>query len=544
MIYLDNTQDLQEVWVPRNDGIRATRDDCFSTGYDSGYTDGFNDGRMSGASLQEKAVDIVSEVTEILPDEGYDGMSKVTANASGYGDSRYNEGYNLGMEDGRNEGREEGREEILSHIVPTAVTMDSESISFEVEDPNYGFSEVTVNASEYGSSRYNEGYNNGKEDILSRIGATAITENGVYEPADTTQYGWSSVTVNVPTGTAINNQTKSVSITANSVTNITYDSQYTGLENVEVTVNVPQTGVAINNQTKTVEITANGKTEVTYDSGFTGLEKVDINVNVPQSGGTGKLKVADYPGLKVGYSRWTEVPDYLDFEGVTDMSYMFAGTNLSGSQTFDLSGITTIADMFNRATSITALTLTGADDVEAMNGVAYECTALESFEMYGACRPTRMDSAFYNNVRLKEVILPDTSKVTKMENMFYFCNHLTGVTLNTDSVTDINGAFMWCTSITEIHLTSLANIPTNHYMGGIFSNCSSLEVFTLTAWPDTNLDNISLQDSPLTHDSIVGLLNALPQSTGGYSFQIGQTNIAKLTDDEIAIATDKGWSLV
>ena len=36
---------------------------------------------------------------------------------------------------------------------------------------------------------------------------------------------------------------------------------------------------------------------------------------------------------------------------------------------------------------------------------------------------------------------------------------------------------------------------------------------------------------------IVGLMSALPQSDRGYSFQIGSDNIAKLSDEQKAIAT-------
>ena len=59
------------------------------------------------------------------------------------------------------------------------------------------------------------------------------------------------------------------------------------------------------------------------------------------------------------------------------------------------------------------------------------------------------------------------------------------------------------------------------------------------------MNNFGLYSSTkLTVDSIVGLLNALPTTTNGYSFQIGSTNINKLSDDQKAIATNKGWTLV
>lgn len=516
MIYLDNTQDLQEVWVPRNDGIRATRDDCFSTGYDSGYTDGYNDGRMSGVSLQEKDVDIVSEVTEITPDEGYDGMSKVTANAIAYGNNRYSEGFGLGKEevlsnivpaqvimdsdymdivaiepyygfselaiDARDYSRKrynEGRNEVLNHIVQTAVTMGVDIASFEPEDPDYGFSEVTVDATEYGNIKYEEGYIKGQNNVLSEIGATAFTENGVYtpQPDDTAPYGWSSVTVNVP-----------------------------------------QTGVAINNQTKSVSITANGITDVTYDDEYTGLESVKVNVNVPQTGGTGKLRVADYPGMKFGYNTWTEVPDYLNFEGVTDMSRMlYYSMSLTGNVSFNMSGVTNMEGFLQGSNKINSVVLSNTDDVVNM---AY---------------------AFFSCRNAISITISDTSKVTDFESSFYWCVNLKKISLNVESVEDTLDMFNDCDNIEEIHLTSFLK---NARMIRTFYKCTSLSILTVTAWPDADMSRINLDQSPLTHDSIVGLLNALPRASGNYSFQIGQTNIDKLTEEEVAIATNKGWTLV
>lgn len=88
------------------------------------------------------------------------------------------------------------------------------------------------------------------------------------------------------------------------------------------------------------------------------------------------------------------------------------------------------------------------------------------------------------------------------------------------------------------------------------SNVTDLYLYRLNFLVNIKSDGLKLPDvdmsenayfgdsSPLTVDSIVGLLNALPQSTNGYSFRIGATNIAKLSDDQKAIATSKGWSLI
>lgn len=63
--------------------------------------------------------------------------------------------------------------------------------------------------------------------------------------------------------------------------------------------------------------------------------------------------------------------------------------------------------------------------------------------------------------------------------------------------------------------------------------------------PDIDLSSIGLDSATkLTVDSIVGLLNALPNTTHNRSFQIGQTNINKLSEEQKSIATNKGWRLV
>ena len=53
----------------------------------------------------------------------------------------------------------------------------------------------------------------------------------------------------------------------------------------------------------------------------------------------------------------------------------------------------------------------------------------------------------------------------------------------------------------------------------------------------------------LTNQTLVGLMNALYDYAGAgdtdtHECEIGSTNLAKLTDEQIAIATNKGWTVI
>ena len=327
-----------------------------------------------------------------------------------------------------------------------------------------------------------------------------------------------------------------------------------------VTVNVP-TGDTINNQSKSLEITANTSMTVTYDSGYTGLERVDVTVNVTEP--IQVLKMKDNPQLRLAYSTFSSIPDFIDFEGVVNMRNMFENcTSLTGV-TLDTSSVTDMNYMFGDCTSLTGVTLTDTSKVKNMGymfenckiltGVTLDtssvtdmnhmlryCSAITEVTLTDTSKVENMEATFEYCTSLTGVTL-DTSSVTKMNYMFTDCTSLTGVTLDTSSVTNISGMFRRCSALTEVTLTDTSKVT---FFTAPFEGCTSLADLHIDALPNIDMRRTDLNDCPLSHDSIVGLLNALPQSTKGNSFQLGSTNIAKLTDDEKAIATNKGWKLI
>lgn len=142
----------------------------------------------------------------------------------------------------------------------------------------------------------------------------------------------------------------------------------------------------------------------------------------------------------------------------------------------------------------------------------------------------------------------NTRSAKNMEWIFCRCSSLTTLDVSnwdTSNVTNMLSMFNECTSLTTLDVSNwdMTNVENVQKM---FNSDRKLSVIKCDGLklPNIELSKIGLNVSPLTVDSIVGLLNALPQSDKGYSFQIGSDNIAKLSDEQKAIATDKGWTLI
>lgn len=154
-----------------------------------------------------------------------------------------------------------------------------------------------------------------------------------------------------------------------------------------------------------------------------------------------------------------------------------------------------------------------------------------------------------NNLKSLDVSNFNTSNVTNMNNMFSQCNSLSKLDISnfdTSNVLYFGRVFSYWVSVCEELNISGLNLSKCTSMDGTFLR-SDFKVIRSDGLrlPNINMSNIGLDYSKgLTVDSIVGLLNALPQSDKGYSFQIGSTNIAKLSDEQKAIATNKGWTLI
>ena len=162
---------------------------------------------------------------------------------------------------------------------------------------------------------------------------------------------------------------------------------------------------------------------------------------------------------------------------------------------------------------------------------------LESVEFIN-CDIKKWNCMFQNCTKLKSVSFPADLQ-TIGNRCFSRCENLTTVILPKGIKTLDVCAFEYCASLSKIHLPN-----TLSSFNGSFLYCGNLEDVTLDN--DFNCNNVNLASSTkYSHDTILSWLNALADRTGltAYTLTIGATNLAKLTEDEKKIATDKNWNL-
>jgi len=126
----------------------------------------------------------------------------------------------------------------------------------------------------------------------------------------------------------------------------------------------------------------------------------------------------------------------------------------------------------------------------------------------------------------------DTSNVTSMASIFSNCtNVITIQGFNAKKVGNIGGAFSNC--------NALENLGRLENLGMAYSTTTSSNAYYY------KLDLHYSQN--LTHASLMNVINNLydiaTKGCKAQSLQLGATNIAKLTEEEIAIATSKGWTV-
>lgn len=178
----------------------------------------------------------------------------------------------------------------------------------------------------------------------------------------------------------------------------------------------------------------------------------------------------------------------------------------------------------NMAEEITNLTSGGGRSLKALLDATRSC-----YYLFNQYKGTSVNGL---------ISYSDTSNVTNMSHMFYLCSSLTTIPqLDTSKVKIMDGMFYNCSSLTTVPQLDVSSVTD---MSNMFKNCSSLKSILMTGI--NAYLNISAS-TKFEESDLVTILNNLATVTSTKILTMGSTNLAKLTDEEKAIATNKGWTL-
>lgn len=220
--------------------------------------------------------------------------------------------------------------------------------------------------------------------------------------------------------------------------------------------------------------------------------------------------VTNMNGMFYGDTNLEEIPQLLNTGNVTDTAYMFKGcSSLKSIPLFDTSKSNNIASMFEGCSSLKT--------IPPLN--------TESCRYY-------LENTFRGCSALETIPQIKTSEIGYWTSTFNGCTSLTEIPLlDADKAETFTDTFKGCFALTTFG--GLKNLGKKYY----HTRVEHYEYYTL-----------DLSDSQLlTHESLMNVINNLYdiKSIGvkTQKLKIGETNKAKLTAEEIAIATNKGWSV-
>lgn len=212
-------------------------------------------------------------------------------------------------------------------------------------------------------------------------------------------------------------------------------------------------------------------------------------------------------------------------------------------------------------------------EMEDLHAAFYGCPNLQTITLpAGFGRSARtMEGCFSHCTAVQTIAFPEGcgTKVYSLNYCFEYCRSLTDIAFPAGfgaAVQNMYATFSSCNKLKSIVFPERFGTKLLNFHGG-FSDCSALESVTFPAGFGslcntfgncfrgcTSLTTINggieakvpLDLSPctkLTHDSIMVVINSLQTVTTTQKLTLGATNLAKLTDEEKKVATDKGWTL-
>jgi surface protein len=166
----------------------------------------------------------------------------------------------------------------------------------------------------------------------------------------------------------------------------------------------------------------------------------------------------------------------------------------------------------------------------------YGCSQLQNLDVsnWDVSGVTNTYAMFHTCPQLKNLDTRnwDVSRVTEMAQMFYTCSQLQNLDVSNwdvSGVTRTSAMFLYCSQLQSL----IGNLTIDDVLANNIGALNGLKVA------------LSLNQTILDRASLRAIINGLADLTGqtAQTLTLGAKLLAKLTDEDIAIATSKNWTL-
>ena len=176
--------------------------------------------------------------------------------------------------------------------------------------------------------------------------------------------------------------------------------------------------------------------------------------------------------------------------------------------------------------------------VTSFNCTFYGCNNITKIPQIDTSNGKQFSQTFYGCSKLTDIPYLEMSNAITTTQMFHGCESLTTIPLfNTSKVDNATYMFRNCTSLVTVPALDFSRVSN---MQNIFYGCPQLK--SILAYGMKVSFDISASTQFETSDLVV-ILNNLATVTTPQTLTMGATNLAKLSEEQKAIATSKGWTL-
>ena len=205
----------------------------------------------------------------------------------------------------------------------------------------------------------------------------------------------------------------------------------------------------------------------------------------------------------------------LDFSQKTDFSYCWNSCSyLTEFPLLDLHNGFTFAYAWHSCNKLATFPMVDVSGGNYFSNAWHGCRALTSFPQLNVSKGIGFRNAWYGCIGLTEFPMLDLHNGTDFYMAWYGCSSLTSFPqLDLSSGTDFGGAWTNCKKLTNL--------------GGFGAISADIDLHWSTLLTAESLMNVITQAATVT----------------GKTMKFGSDNLAKLTDEQKAVATNKGWTL-